>query len=243
MPGWWTTNGPAGRPDSRWPGGHANLGLAHGVSGPLILLATTMIHGVTVPGQPEAIDQVDAFIGRWCCGTRTRPWWPGMISAREWRTGTVDQPGPQRPSWCYGTPGLARARQLAALALDLPQRKVRAEAALAGCVTDDTQLAQLGDDSLCHGWAGLVHTTVRAAADAGGDSELARVVPGLERRWRQHRTQARPQLSDRHGMLEGSTGIALARHSIERAGPPFGWDACLLTTWHNEKNPHMEGTG
>lgn len=31
VPGWWTGHGPSDRPDPRWPGGHANLGLAHGI--------------------------------------------------------------------------------------------------------------------------------------------------------------------------------------------------------------------
>lgn len=67
--------------------------------------------------------------------------------------------GPQRPSWCYGTPGLARAQQLAALALTDPRRQQLAEHALAGYVSDVRQLSQLRDASVCHGWAGLRHAT------------------------------------------------------------------------------------
>ena len=32
LPGWWTGTGPAGTPDPAWPGGHLNLGMAHGVA-------------------------------------------------------------------------------------------------------------------------------------------------------------------------------------------------------------------
>lgn len=227
LPGWWTTHGPSDKPETQWPGGHANLGLAHGISGPLALLSAALIRGVTVSRQAEAIDQTAGFLGRWRCGQRTRPWWPGMISAREWATATVDQPGPRRPSWCYGTPGLARARQLAGLALQNPQRRYRAEAALATCLTDNTQLGQLRDDSLCHGWAGLVHTARRAAADAEFGGELAHVLPRLESCWRRLRKQARPRLSDPGGMLEGSAGVTLT----DLVGVPVaGWDACLLIT-------------
>ena len=245
LPGWWTSNGSADRPDPRWPGGHANLGVAHGISGPLALLAAAMIHGVTVAGHADAIERVDGFLERWRCGTRTRPWWPGMISAREWAAGAVDIAGPQRPSWCYGTPGLARARQLAARTLDAPLRRRRAEAALAACVTDDAQLAQLGDDSLCHGWAGLVHTTRRAAADAGADTELTRALPGVESRWRQRRDHVRARPLRRSGMLEGSTGVALASLPVEQAtAAPTRWDACLLTAaLPAPTNTHLEGPG
>lgn len=138
LPGWWTVNGPSGRPDSRWPGGHANLGMAHGIAGPLALLSTAMIGGISVPGQADAIERTDGVLRAWRCGPETRPWWPGMISAREWASATVDTPGPQRPSWCYGTPGLARALHLAAHALDAPKRAAAARAALVACITDDT---------------------------------------------------------------------------------------------------------
>lgn len=78
-------------------------------------------HGV-VTGHAEAIVRIVAWLNQWRSGTRSRAWWPETISLSEWRTGAVRQPGPQRPSWCYGTPGLARAQQLAALALRLQAR-------------------------------------------------------------------------------------------------------------------------
>ncbi|MGH8916796.1 MAG: lanthionine synthetase C family protein [Actinomycetes bacterium] len=180
LPGWWTGNGPTDRPSTDWPGGHSNLGLAHGISGPAMLKASTMSLGVAVPSHADAIARICAELDQWRCGNTGRSWWPGIISPAEWKTGTVSQPGPQRPSWCYGTPGLARAQQLAALALGDPQRQRMAEGALAGCLADEEQLAQLSDASLCHGWAGLVQTARRAAADAGSASELATLL-----RWRE----------------------------------------------------------
>jgi Lanthionine synthetase C-like protein len=32
VPGWWTANAPNDRPAQQWPGGHANLGMAHGIA-------------------------------------------------------------------------------------------------------------------------------------------------------------------------------------------------------------------
>ncbi|MGQ0778889.1 MAG: lanthionine synthetase C family protein [Pseudonocardiales bacterium] len=110
LPGWWTGNGPADEPSEEWPGGHGNLGLAHGIAGPLTLMSTAMRQGITVSGQAAAIDRICAELDTWRCGTGGRTWWPGMISPTEWKTRAVGQPGPQRPSWCYGTPGLARQR-------------------------------------------------------------------------------------------------------------------------------------
>lgn len=229
LPGWWTGNGPADRPEPHWPGGHANLGLAHGIAGPLAVLATAMLHGITVPGHAEAIERIDTALERWRSGTPLAPWWPGTISPAEWNTGAIQQPGPQRPSWCYGTPGVTRAQQLAGSALGDLRRQHRAETALASCITDATQLAQLRDHSLCHGWAGLLHTTSQATADASPSSPLHALLPALRVRWEQQ-LSGRPRLSDQEGMLEGATGIALIRHTLDIGKLPAPrWDACLLT--------------
>ncbi|ONI85772.1 hypothetical protein ALI22I_28445 [Saccharothrix sp. ALI-22-I] len=239
LPGWWTDNTPADLPSPQWPGGHANLGIAHGIAGPLALLAHATIGGITVPGQAEAIDRISRWLDRWQCGTLTRPWWPGTIRPTEWRTGSVDQHGPQRPSWCYGTPGLARAQQLAALALGDRRRQRAAENALTACVTDNQQLALLDDASLCHGWAGLVQAVRRAAADAGPDSELTALLPRLHTRFEHHLHGRRPVTGD--GLLEGTVGIALTRHAA--TAPAFRWDACLLLAPPPAATLDMEGIG
>jgi hypothetical protein len=226
-PGWWTGSGPDGRPSPRWPGGHGNLGLAHGIGGPLALLSTAMRRGITVTGHADAIRRICAWLDQWRSGARSRAWWPGVISLPEWQARTIRQPGPGRPSWCYGTPGLARAQQLAALALADTARQRLAEQALAGCIADKRQLSQLGDASLCHGWAGLIQTTWRAAADAGSDAELAAHLPRLLTRMEQHLHRHGPPARD--GLLEGVAGVRLAQHTTAANAPPASrWDACLL---------------
>jgi lantibiotic biosynthesis protein len=225
LPGWWCANGPGDQPLPRWPGGHGNLGLAHGISGPLALMSTAARRGVTVPGQDDAINRICAWLDQWRTGTGSRTWWPGMISLSEQRNSTVRQPGPGRPSWCYGIPGLARAQQVAALALADPARQRLAEQALAGCITDEGQLSQLADASLCHGWAGLIQTTWRAAADASSGGELGARLPNLLKRLEQH-LHCHPPAHD--GLLEGMAGVLLARRTAANGAPATRWDACLL---------------
>lgn len=111
-----------------------------------------------------------------------------------------------------------------ALALADPRRQ-RAEQALAGCVADERQLAQLSDASLCHGWAGLAQATWRVATDAGDPERFA--VPRLLRCMEQHLHRHGSPAHD--GLLEGVAGVQLARHTIVAGVPPAsGWDACLL---------------
>ncbi len=227
LPGWWSGDSPTDQPTHRGPGGHGSLGMAHGIAGPLALLSTAMRHGVTVADHTEAITRICLWLDQWRVGSGRRAWWPGRITRSEWRSGTVAQHGPQRPSWCYGTPGLARAQQLAALALDDPQRQRQAENTLVGCVTDEDQLAQLSDATLCHGWAGVVHTTWRVATAAGAASEFAVVLPrlqaGLEQQLNRHGAP------ENGGLLEGEAGVQLVQHTIQTDEPSMArWDTCLL---------------
>ncbi|MFD9595733.1 lanthionine synthetase C family protein [Kitasatospora sp. NPDC059973] len=226
LPGWWCENGPADTPSRHWPGGHANAGLAHGICGPLALVSTAMRHGIGVPGQAGTIARICAWLDQHRQGDGARAWWPGMLSRAEWRAGKVSQGGPQRPSWCYGTPGQARAQQLAGLALHDPDRQRIAEDALVGCVSDSAQLFDLTDATVCHGWAGLLLTTWRAAADAR-DDRLARQLPKLRALMDRH-LRGGDQLEGT-GLLEGTAGLRLAQHTTSVTTPPVSrWDACLL---------------
>jgi hypothetical protein len=227
LPGWWTANDIADHPSEDWPGGHGNLGIAHGISGPLALMAIAARRGVEVPEQLEAIKSICAWLDHWQQGDGEQAWWPGTVTKREFDTDQLEQAGPQRPSWCYGTPGLARAQQLAGLALNDLGRQRHAQTALLGCVTDDTQLTQLSDTTLCHGWAGLVQATKRIAADAGAQSPLTAKLPELTQRLEElalfdasmHRAE----------LLEGSTGVRLVQISAASTVESMSnWDACLL---------------
>lgn len=229
LPGWWATGGPDRRQLPRWDGGHAGFGMAHGVSGPLALLSVAMRRGVIVSGHDGAIRTICAWLDRWQQCQATHTWWPEVIDRDEHRTGAVSLAGPQRPSWCYGTPGIARAQQLAATAVGDPALACLAEQALVGCLTDEHQLAHLTDAGLCHGWAGLVHTARRAAADAG-TRELATAADAAARRMGQHLRDYRAPAED--GLLEGTTGVALVptARDTTTSPPQSRWDSCLLVT-------------
>ncbi|WP_329127306.1 lanthionine synthetase C family protein [Streptomyces sp. NBC_01465] len=227
LPGWWCGNAPDTSTPEAWDGGHGDLGISHGITGPLALLATAHRRGITVPGLPEAMIRICHWLDQWQTGQGAAAWWPGAISRREAADWTLHQPGPSRPSWCYGTPGIARAQQLAALALGDRRRQQLAETALAGCLADERQLAQIRDLSLCHGWAGLIQSVWRCAADAGRDSPLATRLPYLHSLMDQH--QALHGLPADAGLLNGTAGVHLARHTTTTNFAPLTrWDACLL---------------
>ena len=130
----------------------------------LALLAQSLRQGITVDGHLEAMNTISSWLDTWRHDADPGPWWPQWITprptAQRHRTRS-NQRGPLRPSWCYGTPGLARAQQIAAVATSDTRRQQIAEHTLAGCLSDPAQLRRITDTSLCHGWASL-HQSVSA---------------------------------------------------------------------------------
>ena len=209
LPGWWSTAGPHGE---AMDGGHGNNGLAHGIGGPLALLSLAARRGDRVPGQHEAI-QVFAR-------------WLEAHGGHYWTTidhlGTPGPPSapPVRPSWCYGRPGIARAQQLAALALDDPHRRLAAEDALLRALTDPASLGRVTDASLCHGWAGLVSVARAVADDSPAPARFAPLISDLA-----SRLAATAEDLPKPGFMEGRAGAHLAMGT-----DTTGWTRALLIT-------------
>ncbi|WP_163568879.1 lanthionine synthetase LanC family protein [Fodinicola feengrottensis] len=154
------------------------------------------------PRRRASIDRICRWLDQWAQGTAAATWWPESVSRYEHHEQTLARRAPGRPSWCYGTPGIARAQQLAGLARDDSDRARRAEQALAECLADHHQLALIRDASLCHGWAGLLHTTARVAANATDDRLASTALPQLRYRLSEHL---------RRSGLPGHDGLLTAR--------------------------------
>lgn len=199
--------------------GHANIGMAHGITGPLALLALAMRHGITVTGHTAALERICAWLDTWQQPHPAGPWWPYWIT----RAHTEGQApaGPGRPSWCYGTPGVARAQQLAALALGDTDRARRAEHALLGCLADPNQRNRLDEPGLCHGLAGLLQTTWRMAHDSDA-ADLAAYLPALRSELLAQPPPGSPEF------LTGAAGVALTLHTCASNSATSRWDASLL---------------
>ncbi|MFJ4831730.1 lanthionine synthetase C family protein [Streptomyces sp. NPDC088747] len=239
LPGWWTETGPSGSPDDdRFPGGHANSGMAHGIGGVLALLARAAPNGTVADGHHAALRTILAWLDRWQEETGRGPAWPYWITRSELRTGRLAPSAPRRPSWCYGTAGLARAQQLAALALGDTGRQIDAENALVAALTDPDQLKATTDNGLCHGFAGLAHVAARTADDAHPSTvgQLRAAIPALLAAV--HPPGTDPELTataliqdeeQGPGLLDGAAGTALAILAPSTAAPPrTAWDTCLL---------------
>lgn len=186
-----------------------------------------MARGTEIAGQAAAITVICEFLDCWQQGHGLHAWWPETICRREYDIGAVRQAGPRRPSWCYGTPGIVRAQQLAAIALGDQARAKLAEHSLTGCLSDPRQLCQLTDTTLCHGWAGTLLTACRVARDARGNVALHHALTRVRAALKNHlHGNGRPSTP---GLLQGQAGVDLALASTATESPASTpWDACLL---------------
>ena len=194
LPGWWTDTGPSGE---ALDGGHSNHGMAHGIAGPLALLATAMRQGVEVGGQAEAIQTLTEWLERFGSA-----YW----IIRDQLVGHELLPaGTSRPSWCYGAAGIARALQLAAIALGDRGRRQQAEHLAHAALSAPSVSRTIVDASLCHGWAGLLQVTKAVAEDSAEPALFRGLVQELARRTRLG-LDALPDT----GLMEGKAGAELS---------------------------------
>ncbi|MFI5803348.1 lanthionine synthetase C family protein [Streptomyces sp. NPDC051561] len=237
LPGWWTAHGPSGRPDPGFPLGHGNTGVAHGIGGVLAFLALSARNGTVVDGHHDALRTVLAWLDRWQEPAGQVPMWPYWVTRAELRNDLLIPSSPRRPSWCYGTAGLARAQQLAAHVLGDTGRQTTAEEAFICALQDPAQMKATAGIGLCHGFAGLAHLAARTSHDAHPSTAerlRAAIPPLLESVCLPDAAPAetaRALVQDEEsgpGFLNGAAGIALGLMSAAEA-PRSAWDSCLLT--------------
>ncbi|MYT38650.1 hypothetical protein GTY66_21710 [Streptomyces sp. SID8356] len=239
VPGLWATN-PPNRNERKHPhlqrSGHLNLGLAHGVTGPLALLSIATAHGVVVEGQHEAIRSLVALMDRFQLEDEYGIYWPNFISLDEWKAGRCT-PRRARVSWCYGAPGVSRALQLAGRAMGNSAWLRTADASVEAVLALPRDRWSVDHWSLCHGWSGAMHVLGYFADGPLGErvertvDEMAdQLLGGLERTglpefWLGE--EKFPPGTEPAGFLEGAAGLALVLDSYAH-GPALPWDMALL---------------
>ncbi|MGV9888686.1 lanthionine synthetase C family protein [Streptomyces sp. NPDC003395] len=245
VPGWWV---PAAlqvseRDRAAYPHGDFNLGMAHGIAGPLTVLATAAERGHRETGLPEAAHRVAEWLLGWTLHDEAGPYWPA-------RAGWADETAGDRPralftrtAWCYGTPGVAAALHRAGDVFGQPRWRTAAVEGLRAALRRDERRWAIEGPTVCHGYAGLL-AVVSRVAEASGDPELragrerltAKVLDCLDeeapfafRHLMRFPAAARSPVPHRAvdvaGMLEGAAGVALAL--LPAGSGPRPWDRCL----------------
>jgi len=216
---------------ARYPAGSLNCGLAHGIPGPLAVLALAMQTGTEVAGLPAAV----ARTADWLAAHRTEdpsgPTWPHAIGLSDHRPPGPGGPAPGpagpggpaerlgRSAWCYGGPGVAAALRLAGEALGHDGHRDLAVAALRAALARTDQGRAVGSPTFCHGQAGLLAVTAsfaRATGDPGFARAAAAMAAGLLDRFDPaaplgyRDLDAGGRAVDQPGLLTGAPGVALA---------------------------------
>ncbi|MET7403006.1 lanthionine synthetase LanC family protein [Dactylosporangium sp. NPDC005572] len=129
--------------------GIARPGMAHGLAGPVALLAIALDAGVAVPGQGEALHAAAARLAAW--------------------------PAEPRHQWCVGTAGIARAVQLAGNALADPALTRAGTDSLSAIAATPPERWGVRDAMLCCGYAGVLRTALSAGLPALADAAAAAI--------------------------------------------------------------------
>ncbi|MFJ5675539.1 lanthionine synthetase C family protein [Streptomyces sp. NPDC093097] len=228
-PGWWITGPPSPDSPPAYHNGHANLGLAHGIAGPLALLSLAHRRGMNVPGHLDAISSIARWlIARRVNSSQRHAWWPShLTAAQEAGKETLDS-APTQLAWCNATPGISRALQLASLAVQRPDWNTLAVSTFLSAMAVPHLRQAVNSPSVCHGWAGLLQITTRLRQDCHGPTahqRLTRLARLLAERTLSTAQDHTPEAS---GLLFGPTGVALALHSYAYPSRHGDWDAALL---------------
>jgi hypothetical protein len=239
-PRWYTPADFLGDDDQRrrYPNGNFNCGLAHGLPGPLALLSLAASEGVQVARLGEAVNEAARWLAEHRIDDEWGPTWPNAVAVAAAGTTATPQTELTRASWCYGTPGIARALWLAGDAIDDDGHRQLGINAMAGIFRRPPRLRGLFSPTLCHGAAGLLQVTLRFAQDTGlavfrqGAVSLLEEIldayaPGSLLGYRN--IEPGDVGVDQPGLLDGAPGVALTL--LTAASPAdCGWDRILLLT-------------
>ncbi|MFI6404819.1 lanthionine synthetase C family protein [Streptomyces sp. NPDC050548] len=218
--------------------GHLNLGLAHGIAGPLSLFALARAAGHEVPGQLDAAERIVCLYSEITLCDEFGSFWPRYFSRDQWERRTPVA-ARTHASWCYGVPGTARALQIAAQNFARDDWRDLALDATTGLIGSPVSSWHITDNGLCHGWAGALHLTGLLMQDGSvsGARKLQETIAEIlvetfeERFPFGFRSQVvnHSEGADYPGFLEGSAGIAIALESYANpAEEAIPWDAALL---------------
>ncbi|GAB3159803.1 lanthionine synthetase C family protein [Myceligenerans halotolerans] len=227
-PGWWVDREVYSETLDSDSSGAANTGLAHGVAGPLALLAVACAAGFEVPRQREAMETAAGWLCRW--RTNGEALWPTHLTGDELDADSALQRDGRSEAWCYGIPGISRALDLAGRALGNDELRAVAVEAM-GSLSSRTERWDAEGPTLCHGDAGILQCAGSICLPVGQIARIkvqAAYSPALRFGVQHHEAGAR---LDAPGFLTGAAGVALAlsEHTDLPAAPVItAWDALLL---------------
>jgi lantibiotic biosynthesis protein len=140
-----------------FPNGYFNLGLAHGIPGPLAALSLAWQDGYRVDGQRAAMQEMSYWLTKYRLFDDWGVNWPAHLPLE-----IASFPNlwsglhPARAAWCYGAPGVTRALWLAGTALEDKELHQLAVEGIEAVIRRPSDVRNIASPTLCHGMGGLL---------------------------------------------------------------------------------------
>ncbi|MBS4192865.1 lanthionine synthetase C family protein [Bacillus sp. FJAT-49705] len=142
-----------------YPKGNFNLGLSHGIAGPLSFLSSAYSSGIIIEGQKEAIEKIVSFYKTWAQKDQYGMVWPDRVKFEEFVSREKDDIPVNNESWCYGIPGISHSLMLAAGALEDASLMKYSIDAFEEIFSRPESIWSIKSPTFCHGYAGLLYIT------------------------------------------------------------------------------------
>lgn len=219
-----------------YPEGNLNCGLAHGIPGPLVVMALGLEAGFSVEGLREAIMRTAQWLVHHRSGDSYGVNWPTVVPYSANGNIEPNQLDSSRAGWCYGAPGVARSLWLAGRALGDEELQHIAVEGMEAVYRRPIEKRRIDSPTFCHGVAGLLQVTLRFAHDTGlpifSDSATALTEQLLslydpERALGFCSIEPGGNLVDQPGLLDGAPGVALVLLAASSDVKPT-WDRLFL---------------
>ncbi|PFP33148.1 hypothetical protein COD13_28670 [Priestia megaterium] len=214
--------------------GILNLGLSHGITGPLIILSKAYKKDILVNNHEQAMKNIIRDL--LSLKNHNDNNWGGMIPIEKYhnKQGVIDEP--TRSTWCYGTPGVAFSLLCAAEALNDKELIMLAKQSMLDLIGNEKTIYS---PTFCHGYAGIAYIYKRFYEKTSEDRFLHEAIR-LKSKVMEFYDNTTPfgfydieKLDDdvlhlnSIGILQGVAGILLCLLSFE-SNTSSSWDAVFL---------------
>jgi|GEM_PF-665999 len=138
-----------------FPNGSLNFSLSHGIAGVLATLSICLKEEIEVQGQRQCMKKILDLLKNTIYIENKKYCWPGILDLKDYVNHNYRRFS-NGASWCYGTPGIARAVFLAANELGDNEGKDLAIQVMINICNMNYKQLNLNSPILCHGYAGLL---------------------------------------------------------------------------------------
>lgn len=141
-----------------YPGGMINLGLSHGITGPLSALTIAAKHNLNISGLEDGISRLsNLLINNYVYDQNQLPYWASGIPLNDYLNHLHGAPfNNKRLSWCYGSLSILKVLQQASCVLSNNELYVWAHQKMANFSKVPLDTYNFISPTICHGFAGAL---------------------------------------------------------------------------------------